>query len=267
MTARIFVPFDTTARALGADDVAKEIRAAALHRGLDVEIVRNGSRGAFWLEPLVEVETASGRIAFGPVMPGDAEALFEAGFPGPCDHELSLGVTSEIPWFSRQQRLTFERAGLADPLSLDDYRQMGGYEGLDAALQMTGQQIVDAVKESGLRGRGGAAFPTGIKWQTVLDTDGDQKYIACNADEGDSGTFADRLLMEADPYQLIEGMTISGLAVGATQGYIYLRSEYPQALKILNEAISKAEKAGLLGDDVAGSGMAFHLEVLRGTST
>jgi formate dehydrogenase iron-sulfur subunit len=264
MKTRIFVPFDTTARALGADDVAREIETTAQQRGLDVQIVRNGSRGAFWLEPLVEVETAGGRTAFGPVMPGEVGALFEAGFPGPCDHERSLGDTSRISWFSRQQRLTFERAGLADPLSLDDYRALGGYRGLAAALNMSSQQIVDAVKDSGLRGRGGAAFPTGIKWQTVLDTAADQKFIAANADEGDSGTFADRLLMEADPYQLIEGMTIAGLAVGADQGYIYLRSEYPQALKNLNRAIVTAGDAGLLGDDVAGSGKAFHVEIRLG---
>jgi len=264
MSTRIFVPFDTTARALGADDVVAEIEAGALQRGLDVEIVRNGSRGAFWLEPLVEVENGSGRSAFGPVMPGDVAGLFEVGFPGPCEHELSLGETSGIDWFSRQQRLTFERAGLADPLSLEDYRSLGGYLGLEAALQMSSQQIVDAVKESGLRGRGGAAFPTGIKWQTVLDTPGDQKFITANADEGDSGTFADRLLMEADPFQLIEGMTIAGLAVGADQGYIYLRSEYPQALKNLNKVIGIARRAGWLGDDIAGSGKAFDVEVRVG---
>jgi formate dehydrogenase iron-sulfur subunit len=177
---------------------------------------------------------------------------------------LALGFVDEIPWIGRQERLTFARAGLGDPLSLDDYKSSGGYEGLTNALEMSGQEIVDAVKESGLRGRGGAAFPTGIKWQTVHDTDGDQKYICCNADEGDSGTFADRLLMEGDPYQLIEGMTIAGLAVGATQGYIYLRSEYPQAHLNLNQAIARAEAAGLLGDDVSGSGKAFHLEVRLG---
>ncbi len=264
MAIRIFVPFDTTARALGADDVAREIEAAAQRHGLDVEIVRNGSRGAFWLEPLVEVASGGRRVAFGPVMPGDVASLFDAGFPASCEHELSLGETSEIPWLARQQRLTFERAGLADPLSLDDYRSLGGYLGLEAALQMSSQQIVDAVKGSGLRGRGGAAFPTGIKWQTVLDAGDGQKYITANADEGDSGTFGDRLVRGVDPYQLIEGRTIAGLAVGANQGYIYLRSEYPQALKILNTVIARAEVAGLLGADIAGSGKSFHIEVRVG---
>ena len=264
MSMRIFVPQDTTSRALGADEVAERISASAISRGITVEIIRNGSRGAFWLEPLIEVESDQGRIAFGPVTAADVDSLFDAGFPSSCEHELALGLTDQISWFSRQQRLTFGRAGLADPLSLNDYRIMGGYLGLEAALKMSGQEIIDAVKESGLRGRGGAAFPTGIKWQTVHDTKDDQKYITCNADEGDSGTFADRLLMEADPFQLIEGMTIASIAVGATRGYIYLRSEYPQAHRILNRAIGIAEAEGLLGNDVAGSGKAFKLEVRLG---
>jgi formate dehydrogenase iron-sulfur subunit len=267
MATRIFIPFDTTARALGADEVAEAIHSEAQKRGVDAQIIRSGSRGAFWLEPMVEVEDdvedGGDRRSFGPVTPADVAALFDAGFPGDSDHELALGDPAEISWFARQQRLTFERAGLTDPLSLDDYRATGGYEGLTRAISMSAQQIVDEVKESGLRGRGGAAFPTGIKWQTVLDTASEQKYIAANADEGDSGTYADRLLMEADPFQLIEGMTIAGLAVGADQGYVYLRSEYPQALKILNQAIASAESAGWLGKDIAGSGRDFHLEVRK----
>jgi formate dehydrogenase iron-sulfur subunit len=194
------------------------------------------------------VETEIGRIAFGPVAPADLPGMFEAGFPGPADHALALGAVDSIDWLASQQRLTFLRAGWIDPVSLDDYRSMGGFKGLDRALKMSAQEIVDEVKESGLRGRGGAAFPTGIKWQTVLDTPAEQKYIVCNADEGDSGTFADRLLMEADPYQLVEGMTIAGLAVGADEGYIYLRSEYPHARAVLTEAISRAEQAGWLGE-------------------
>ena len=264
MAMKIYVPKDATACALGADVVAESIMAGASGRGLEIELVRNGSRGAFWLEPLVEVETGSGRIAFGPVTPADLPGLFESGFPGPADHALSLGPVDGIDWLASQQRLTFARAGWTDPLSLEDYRSMGGYKGLEAALEMQAQDIVDEVKESGLRGRGGAAFPTGIKWQTVLDTPAQQKYIVCNADEGDSGTFADRLLMEADPYQLIEGMTIAGLAVGANHGFIYLRSEYPHCKAVLTEAISRAEQAGLLGDGIAGSDRNFTLELRIG---
>ncbi len=176
--------------------------------------------------------------------------LFDAGFPGLCDHALFLGQATDIEWLARQDRLTFGRAGLIDPLSLDDYKQHGGYEGLDKALDMSPAEIVEAVTDSGLRGRGGAAFPTGIKWRTVLNAPADQKYVTANADEGDSGTFADRLLMEADPYQLIEGMTICAMAVGATEGYIYLRSEYPKALVVLSQVIATAEEADLLGDNI-----------------
>ena len=261
---KIFIPADTTACALGADAVAAEVTVQAQNRGLDIAIIRNGSRGAFWLEPMMEIEADGSRYCFGPVNPGDVADLFDAGFPGLCDHALLLGQATDIEWLARQDRLTFGRAGLTDPLSLDDYKQNGGYEGLDKALDMSPAEIVEAVTDSGLRGRGGAAFPAGIKWRTVMDTPADQKYVTANADEGDSGTFADRLLMEADPYQLIEGMTICAMAVGATEGYIYLRSEYPKALEVLNQVIATAEDANLLGDNVCGSGRDFHIHIRVG---
>ena len=268
MTMRIFVPRDATACALGADEVADSIRTGLEGRGLDVEVVRNGSRGAAWLEPLVEVEKDNRRVAFGPVAAVDVPGLFEAGFPGEADHTLSLGPVDEISWLARQQRLTFIRAGLGDPLSLENYRSLDGFKGLERALSLESQAIIDEIKTSGLRGRGGAAFPTGIKWQTVLDagsnSDKEQKYIVCNADEGDSGTFADRLLMESDPYQLIEGMTIAGLAVGASEGFIYLRSEYPHCARVLQEALSRAEQAAYLGDDICGTGKAFRIDLRIG---
>jgi formate dehydrogenase iron-sulfur subunit len=264
MRARVFVPRDATACALGADVVAERIARAAAAKGMEIELVRNGSRGAFWLEPLVEVENGSGRVAFGPVTPGDVESLFASGFPDAAEHPLSLGPVSDIEWLARQQRLTFARAGWTDPVSLEDYRAHGGFAGLERALRLEPQEIVDEVKASGLRGRGGAAFPTGIKWQTVLDAPGEPRYIVCNADEGDSGTFADRLLMEADPYQLIEGMIIAGLAVGAEEGFIYLRSEYPHCRAVLDEALARARQAGYLGDDVAASGRAFGIELRIG---
>ena len=261
---RVFVPRDATACALGADRVAARIVEEAAHRGIELKLVRNGSRGAFWLEPLVEVETPRGRMGFGPVDLAAVPALFEAGFPGEADHPLALGPVAEIGWLARQQRVTFARAGWSDPLSLEDYIELDGYRGLTRALTMSAQEIVDEVRASGLRGRGGAAFPTGVKWQTVLDAPGDRKFIVCNADEGDSGTFADRLLMEADPYQLLEGMAIAGLAVGATEGFIYLRSEYPYCKAVLTEAIERAERAGYLGDSLCGSGKAFRLELRIG---
>ncbi|OLO09795.1 formate dehydrogenase [Salinicola sp. MH3R3-1] len=265
MTTTVYVPRDTTALALGADAVAARLKRAARQRSLDLRIVRNGSHGLCWLEPLVEVETAAGRVAYGPVEPEDVEALIEAGlFEGRQDHPLALGLTEAIPYLKAQQRLTFSRIGVTDPLSLEDYTTLRGFEGLKKALACDAQGIIDEVKSSGLRGRGGAAFPTAIKWQTVHDQPDGQKYIVCNADEGDSGTFADRLIMECDPYLLIEGMAIAGLAVGATQGYIYLRSEYPLAHAILDEAISRARTAGYLGENILDSGHAFHLEVRLG---
>ncbi|RUR35480.1 formate dehydrogenase beta subunit [Vreelandella populi] len=265
MSIRVFVPRDTTALALGADAVANRLAREAAARGHSITLVRNGSRGLAWLEPLVEVETPIGRFAYGPVAPNDVTTLLASGLlEGSVAHPLALGLTEEIGYLARQQRLTFARIGITDPLSIEDYRAHTGFYGLEAALQREPQDIVEEVKASGLRGRGGAAFPTGIKWQTVLDTPADQKYIVCNADEGDSGTFADRLVMECDPYMLIEGMAIAGLAVKATQGYIYLRSEYPLAKEILDEAIARAEQAGYLGDNLCGSGRAFHLEVRLG---
>ncbi len=249
---KVYVPRDSSALSMGAERTAKAIVAEAAKRGVDIEVVRNGSRGMFWLEPMVEVETARGRIAYGPVQPKDVPSLFEADFLHGYGHTLNLGLTEDIVWLKKQQRLTFARVGITDPVSLDDYLAHDGYKGLANALKMTGADIVKAVTDSGLRGRGGAAFPTGIKWNTVLGAKGEQKYIVCNADEGDSGTYSDRMIMEDDPFVLIEGMTIAGIAVGATQGYIYLRSEYPHALKTLNEAISKAEAAGYLGEKICG---------------
>lgn len=253
-----YIPQDTTALALGAESVAHALQAAG------VEPVRNGSRGMFWLEPLLEVDSDRGRIGFGPVSAKDIPSILDALELDASAHPLYQGPIEQIPYFAQQQRLTFARAGQGDPVCLASYQALNGFKGLQLALQMTGQEIVDQVKDSGLRGRGGAAFPAGIKWQTVLDTANETKYIVCNADEGDSGTFADRLVMEADPYQLIEGMVIAGLAVGATQGYIYLRSEYPVAHRILNIAIERAIAANFLGDNVQGSGKTFHLEVRLG---
>jgi formate dehydrogenase iron-sulfur subunit len=260
----IYVPRDSTALALGADETAAAITAEAQRRGIDIKLIRNGSRGMFWLEPLVEVATPQGRVAFGPIEPEDVPGLFDANFARGGVHPLALGLTDAIPYLKNQERLTFARVGITDPVSLDDYLAHEGYAGLKAALAMDGAAIVKEVTDSGLRGRGGAAFPTGIKWKTVLGAVAAQKYIVCNADEGDSGTFSDRMVMEDDPFVLIEGMTIAGIAVGATKGYIYCRSEYPHAIIALNEAIEAAEKGGYLGADIRGSGKTFELEVRKG---
>ncbi len=263
MITRIYIPRDSSALSMGAEKVTAAVALEAKKRGLEVEIIRNGSRGLYWLETMVEVATDKGRVAYGPVKVKDVVSLFNADFLGGKSHALSLGLTDEIGWLKKQQRLTFARVGVTDPVSLDDYIAHDGYNGLKNALVLSGADIVKTVTDSGLRGRGGAAFPTGIKWKTVLGCEADQKYIVCNADEGDSGTFSDRMIMENDPFVLIEGMTIAGIAVGATQGYIYLRSEYPHALKVLNEAIAKAERAGYLGEEICGSNHTFKLEVRR----
>ena len=264
MTVTVYVPIDAGALSLGAGEVAAAIAAEAGRRGTQVTLKRNGSRGAYWLEPLIEVVTPAGRCAYGPVTVGDVRALFDADFLNGGAHALRLGPTEAIPWFKGQQRLTCERVGIVDPASVEDYLAHGGYHGLKRALSLEGAAIVQAITASGLRGRGGAAFPTGIKWKTVLDQQAAQKYVTCNADEGDSGTFADRMLMEGDPFVLIEGMTIAGIAVGATQGFIYLRAEYPHAHAALKTAIAAARHARYLGADVAGSGKRFELEVRLG---
>lgn len=263
-TVTVYVPRDSASLAAGADEVAAAIAAEAPRRGRTVNIVRNGSRGLMWLEPLVEVATPAGRVAYGPVQPEDLPSLFAAGWLDGGEHPLGHGPTERIPYLARQERLTFARMGITDPLSLADYDAHGGWAGLRRAAAMGGAAIVQQVLEAGLRGRGGAAFPAGIKWRTVLEAGPGQKYVVCNADEGDSGTFSDRMLMEGDPYCLIEGMAIAGLAVGAIQGYIYLRSEYPHAFQTLQEAIRRAREAGWLGSDVAGSGRRFELEVRLG---
>lgn len=255
---RIYVPRDAAARAMGADAVADAVAREA--RGRDVTIIRNGSRGMAWLEPLVEVEADGVRTAFGPLTPEDVPALFG----DLAAHPKALGPVEAIPFFAEQTRLTFARVGLIDPLDLDAYEANGGLAGLRAALAMGPQAVIDALKASGLRGRGGAGFPTGIKWDTVLLAQGPRKYIVCNADEGDSGTFADRMVMEGDPFALIEGMAVAGACVGAAKGFIYVRSEYPDAIAVLTEALRIARARGLLGPALLGNGPAFDLEVRVG---
>jgi formate dehydrogenase iron-sulfur subunit len=252
----VFVPRETSAVSLGAHDVAEKLAAVE-----NVNVVRNGSWGASWLEPLVEVVVGDDRIAYGPVEVGDLDSLLEAGFLTGGKHPLRLGPISEIPYLKNQERWTFWRCGLIDPLSIADFQAHKGFAGLQKAFEKGPEYVLDQIKTSGLRGRGGAGFPTGIKWQTVADTEGEQKYITCNADEGDSGTFSDRLLMEGDPLNLIEGMITAGFAVGASKGYIYLRSEYPLTRRVLTKALLAARDSGWLGQDIQGSGFDFDIDI------
>jgi formate dehydrogenase iron-sulfur subunit len=264
MSARIYVPRDAGALAVGADEAAAALVAAATKRNLPLDIVRTGSRGLYWLEPMIEVATPEGRIAYGPVSAGDGDALMDGGLLDGRAPQLRIGRPEEVPFLRRQTRLTFARCGIIDPLSIEDYRAHGGFRGLERAVGMAPADIVEEVVQSGLRGRGGAGFPTGIKWKTVLQTASAQKYIVCNADEGDSGTFADRMIMEGDPLVLIEGMAIAGTAVGATKGYVYIRSEYPHAIQTMAAAIAVARREGYLGKRVAGSAYTFDIEVRVG---
>ncbi|GII29370.1 formate dehydrogenase beta subunit [Planotetraspora mira] len=257
----VYVPRDSAARSVGADEVADAIGAEA---GRPLRVVRNGSRGMLWLEPLVEVETPSGRIAYGPVAPEDVGELVAAGMLDGADHPLRLGLTEDIDWLRDQTRVTFARVGVVDPLSAEDYVAHGGLAGLRRALSLSPEQVVTEITESGLRGRGGAGFPAGIKWKTVREAKSELKFVCCNADEGDSGTFADRMLMEGDPFTLIEGMAIAAWAAGASEGYIYVRSEYPDAIATLRAAISTAYDHGWLGKRVLDSELSFDLFVRVG---
>ena len=260
----VYVPADCSARSVGADQVAAAIATEATHRGEVVQIVRNGSRGMMWLEPLVEVVTAGGRVAYGPVAPGDVAGLFDADFLHGGGHELAHGPTEQIPWLAEQDRLTFGRVGVIDPLSTEDYEAHGGLVALRRAVTMTSEQICAEVTESGLRGRGGAGFPVGTKWRTVLDEPHGPKFVTCNADEGDSGTFADRMIMEGDPFMVIEGMIIAGIAVGGLEGFVYIRSEYPDAVATMRSAVTIAYQRGWLGPRVLGTDHRFDLEIRVG---
>jgi formate dehydrogenase iron-sulfur subunit len=264
---RIFISRDVAALAVGADKVAAKIAAEAQARGLPVEIIRTGSRGMVFLEPLVEVEGPAARIGYGPVKVSDVAALFDAGLATGGAHPLRIGRTEDHPFFARQTRLTFARCGVTDPLSLDDYVAHEGWRGLFRAIEIGPAATIAEVTKSGLRGRGGAGFPTGVKWKTAADAPADRRYIVCNADEGDSGTFADRMIMEGDPFALIEGMTIAAIAVGASKGYVYSRSEYPHAAKTFLAALELARAAGYLGPDILGSGRAFDIELRMGAGS
>jgi formate dehydrogenase iron-sulfur subunit len=264
MTARIYLSRDSGALAFGADEVATGLAAAARQRDIPLEIVRTGSRGLYWLEPTIEVATPEGRIAYGPVEPSDVGGLLDAGLLEGGAHALRLGRPEDLPFLKRQTRLTFARCGITDPLSIADYRAHGGFRGLERAIGLTPAAIVEEVLQSGLRGRGGAGFPTGIKWRTVLQAENVQKYVVCNADEGDSGTFSDRMIMEGDPFVLIEGMTIAGIATGATKGFVYIRSEYPHAIATMTAAVATARDEGWLGTGVAGSSYRFDIELRVG---
>ncbi len=295
---RVYVPGDAAAVSVGADAVAESLGAHP-----SVEVVRTGSRGMLWLEPLVEIDSPAGRVGFANVTPAHLDSVLEAarhlcgrpasggsvdtfdtgdtsdqgGTPDRGDtpdrgngsrpiDAAYLGVVAEHAWLTPQTRVSTARLGIVDPTDPADYARLGGWSGLRRALELDPARVVDQIVESGLRGRGGAGFPTGVKWRTVAAAESPEKFVCANADEGDSGTFVDRMLMEGDPFALIEGMAIAAWAVGASEGYIYVRSEYPHAIAALQRAIQAARASGWLGTDILGSGLTFdvHLRVGAG---
>ncbi|HHB83577.1 MAG TPA: formate dehydrogenase beta subunit, partial [Devosia sp.] len=267
MSIAVYISGDSGAVSVGADDVAFEVQQQAKQRGLDVEIIRTSARGLYWLEPLVEVETQNGRVGYGPIEARDVASLLDAGFENGQPHASFVESVEEIPFLARQDRQIFQRAGKTQPLDLPDYIRTGGFSALKKALEIGPEAILEQVRISGLRGRGGAGFPAGIKWKTVAEQKELQKYVCCNADEGDSGTFADRMVMEGDPFALIEAMMIAGFAIGADKGLIYVRSEYPGAIKTLKSAIRILLDAGWLGPNISGSSLSFSVEVRRGAGS
>jgi formate dehydrogenase iron-sulfur subunit len=246
---RIYLPNDTSSRAAGTGFLADAWRERP-----DLQLVRTSSRGAFFLEPLVERDAPDGRIAWFNVAADDLSQVMagEGGIP-----------VASIPFLSRQTRFTFANFGITEPLALDEYQARGGFTGLQAALAMRPDAIIEEIKISRLRGRGGAAFPVWNKWQVAQQTDADQKYVVVNADEGDAGTYCDRMVMEGDPFRLIEGMLICARAIGATKGYIYCRQEYPAAAATMRCAVQKAGEAELLELD----GHTFDIEVVVGAGS
>jgi formate dehydrogenase iron-sulfur subunit len=246
---RIYLSNDTSARAAGADRLAE-----AWESDTRVALQRTSSRGAFFLEPLVERDGPEGRLAWPLARREDLPRIL-AGEGG-----VAIG---SIPFLAQQQRITFANFGLTAPLWLDDYRERGGWSGLERAQSLGAQGIIDEIKRSRLRGRGGAAFPVWRKWQTAKDQPADARYVIANADEGDAGTYCDRMIMEGEPFRLIEGMLICARAIGAERGYIYCRYEYPAAMRSMYKALTLAEAAGWLALD----GRRVQIEIVQGAGS
>ena len=262
---KIYIPKETSACSVGSELIAEKITDLAQgHK--HISIIRNGSWGAFWLEPFIEIEKNGNRQGTSYLNKkishlSSIEELFDDFY-----NSNPFNIM-DIDFIKRQTRLVFSRIGLYDPLDLNQYRNSHGYKGLEKSFEIGQQQTINEIKKSGLNGRGGAAFPTAIKMQTVLDQESTIKYVACNADEGDGGTFSDRLIMECDPYSLIEGMTIAAYSVGANHGYIYLRSEYPLAKYFLTEAIKILKSHNLLGKNILGTNFSFDIELRIGAGS
>ncbi|MBI4277045.1 MAG: NADH-quinone oxidoreductase subunit F, partial [Armatimonadetes bacterium] len=271
MTASIRVGTSTCGLAAGAESTFQALQQAAGQMGLPVSIKRTGCLGACHREPLVEITANGESILYGLVESHLARLLLEGHFGvGGALRPSEDWVVSrtpdrrDSPFFAPQVKVTTANCGVIDPLSLDDYLATGGYEALPRALAMTPDAVIDAVKRSRLRGRGGAGFPTGIKWEICRRQPDPVKYLVCNADEGDPGAFMDRTVIEGDPHRILEGMLIAAHAIGTRWGYVYVRAEYPLAVKHLEAAIEDARAAGYLGTNILGSGLDFDIIVKEG---
>lgn len=270
MSTLIRVGTSTCGLASGADAVVAAIQNQVQRRQLDVAVQRTGCLGACHREPLVEVINNGASTLYGPITPERVALVF--------DHEFGTGERglapdwivsrrddkADYPFLGRQVKITTRLCGIIDPESLQDYIRHDGYAALRAALKMPPEQVINAVKQSKLRGRGGAGFPTGLKWEIMHKQPMFPKYIICNADEGDPGAFMDRTMLEGDPHRLLEGMLIAAYAMGATKGYIYIRAEYPLAVKMLHKAILQAREFGVTGTNILGSGMDFEFVIKEG---
>jgi len=274
---RIFIGTGTCGNAAGAEDVLKSLREELSKNGIKADIIQVGCIGLCYAEPLIEIaKPGKPSIFYGNQTPELAAELVRdylvADNPRP---DLALGSRGEgtvegipklfdLPVLKPQVRIAMRNCGNIDPADINHYIANGGYEGLNEVLKMKPQEVIDEVKKSGIRGRGGAGFPTGQKWQFCHDAAGSQKYIICNADEGDPGAFMDRAVLEGDPHSVLEGMLIGAYAMGASEGYIYIRAEYPLAIQRLKAALEQMERYGLLGESIMGSGFSFHLKIKEG---
>jgi len=274
---RILIGTATCGMAAGAEDILHAIEKEIAKHGIKADIIQVGCIGLCYAEPLIEVvKHGKPSVFYGNLTPEIISEIVKDWLAGDNPRpDLALGTRGEgtlegipklfeLPVLKPQVRIALRNCGNIDPTNIYHYIANGGYEGFIKALKMKPQEVIDEVKKSGLRGRGGAGFPTGLKWQFCRDAPGTLKYIVCNADEGDPGAFMDRAVMEGDPHSVLEGMLIGAYAIGASEGYVYIRAEYPLAIKRLRVALKQMEECGLLGDNILGSGFDFHIKIKEG---
>ncbi|GAB4173338.1 MAG: NADH-quinone oxidoreductase subunit NuoF [Calditrichia bacterium] len=268
---KLIVGYGSCGIAAGAKKVYEALESYITEKNVPIELDKTGCIGMCYREPLIEFRTKDQEkgVIYGDVTPDMAIQLLEtfvADQPLPDTNVVKAEdkPAEEEGFYKNQIRIVLRNAGIIDPEKIDDYKDKDGFQGLERALSMSPEQVIEEVKQSGLRGRGGAGFPTGLKWQFARGSKGDEKYVICNADEGDPGAFMDRSVLEGDPFSVIEGMTIAAYAIGANKGVIYVRAEYPLAIKRLQIALEQARKAGYLGDNILNSGFSFDLYIKEG---